>query len=518
LAIVLVKLRFAIQRGARRRDGVGARARYALGWILGSTLGALAGLGTAGLLGWREPVGGVLALLATTVLFVAWLLAPIMMPAFAGGVIDPGRLEQYSLGPREQVLGLLLGGLLTPAALFTFLFAAGAAAASGLDLAARLAALGGAVLFTILCVASSYAMSAVLAGTLTTRRGREAGALLSGLLVLAISLASLAIRDVAVIVDAANGPVGAVLSWTGSTTWIALAARDGLWLDVAARVVVALAVIVLALVAWAWGIRRHRRGASTGAPARGPARRSGAGTSVVPIGFRDLPSGPRTAAFAQQLRYYFFRSPRAVQSLVLTPIVGVFLAHAQLELLGLAFATALFATIAVIGPTLNVFAYDAHGVEFDETTGASWRDILTGKLLACLTFLVPLVLLMAIVESWLNDLWSELGVALVAGFAAMASTVAVGAVASVHNAFDQSQKPDRPGRTLVGVFASVIVAYGLVIIGAGIWSGLARAITLPLAAGIVLLAAIALAAGGISSAGRRLDRGPALLTARFTAR
>ncbi|WP_157593449.1 hypothetical protein, partial [Sedimentibacter sp. B4] len=58
--------------------------------------------------------------------------------------------------------------------------------------------------------------------------------------------------------------------------------------------------------------------------------------------------GPTLAATSQQLRYFFLRSPRAIQTLVIPPVMGVVVAHTSFVEYGLAAQTAAFAAMSVV--------------------------------------------------------------------------------------------------------------------------------------------------------------------------
>jgi ABC-2 type transport system permease protein len=520
VAFVLLRLRLAIQRGARHRAGALGRIGYVISWSAAGILGILAGFGVALLDDLNTTFGDLLLVAAFTLVFSVWLIAPLMVPGAGGGVVDPVKLEQYPLTFTEQVTGLLLGGLVAPSALFTFLFAAGGTIADGYDAVSRIAVAIAAVLFTILCLAGSNALQALVGGAVSSRRGRDAVIILTGAIVLGLYLLLQSLGGVLAAVGPAAGPIGAVLSWfpPGAAGAITIAARDDAWADAALRTVVVVVTVALALVVWGWALSRHRRGAaSSSRRATQPAGADGE-LSLVPPLLRSLPGGPLTAVVSQQLRYYFFRAPKAVQFLAITPVLGVVLAHSQIEEQGLVFGAAVFIVLTASGAMVNVFAHDGAGVEYTVLSGASLRSALTGKLIAPMVFIVPLLIALVLVEAAITGTWQDVGIALIAGLAALAATTAICAFSSAFNGFDQSSPVSSRGRAIIGVLIAVGVAYGVVIGVAYVWAALGAVIPMNVVGLVSFALAVIAAVIAVRIAGGALDRSPDRLLARFATR
>ena len=125
------------------------------------------------------------------------------------------------------------------------------------------------------------------------------------------------------LVELENGPTEAVLSWLppGAIGQGMIAVRDGQWGLALAHLLVAAAGIGVALAVWAWAIRRRVRG-SSGRPASRGAQQASTESTLVPVPLTALRPSPTVASAAQQARYYFFRSPRAVQSAALPAVMG----------------------------------------------------------------------------------------------------------------------------------------------------------------------------------------------------
>ena len=106
MARVLVALRLAIQRRARGRGAL-ARVWFMVRWLGAMALGLFLGYAVAGLDAMRTGVSDLMLAVFFTMVFVVWLIVPVMKPQLAVQTVDPERLEQFPLSAREQVLGPL---------------------------------------------------------------------------------------------------------------------------------------------------------------------------------------------------------------------------------------------------------------------------------------------------------------------------------------------------------------------------------------------------------------------------
>lgn len=173
MAVVLLQLKLAIQRRALGRGGGSQRAWFVAGWLLALVLGIAEGAVVDRLASARDGLGDLGLVLALSGMFLGWVLTPLLMPGLGDETVDPERLEQFPITPGDQVLGLLLGSLVAPTALFPFLVAAGGTFASGEDIAARGTVALAAGVFTVLCVAAGRSIGALVAGVMRSRRARD---------------------------------------------------------------------------------------------------------------------------------------------------------------------------------------------------------------------------------------------------------------------------------------------------------------------------------------------------------
>jgi ABC-2 type transport system permease protein len=515
VALVLVRLRLII--AARNRgNGASAGAYYVTTWVVGGVFGLIAGTGTAVFV--SEPaLGNVLLLGSFIALSLPWLIGPILEPTLADGTVDPRRLEQFPLTTWQQVSGLLTGALIAPTATFTLLFAAGSVAAFGQSPIARLAALASAIAYTVMCVAISRSAQALLAQSLRSRRGRDFAALLAALMVLGLYALAMHLRTTLdSITSQLSGPVGLVAAWLppGASAQSIIDARDGHWVDYAARMAVVLGTIALAMLAWAWSLARRVKGDNSSL-GRGYHRSTVEVLPLIPTGLRFLPATTTTAAVAQQWRYFFFRSPKAIQTLIIPPVMGIMVAHSTFSGIGMPAQTASFASLAVVVGSFNVFGYDGPGFRFLIGSGAKLSNVLVGKVLAPLLYLVPLLVVFASVEGLLQARPGEIWTAILAGLAVILTGVGIGSQSSVLNPNDQSRIGHHRQGMFLKVFAWFSGFFTVVSIGAVGWILLDGALGPDLTAVVMLLASAALAAILLTQAGRRLDRDPATMLARL---
>ncbi len=507
MVAVLVRLRLMI--AARNRgDGPGATSYYVGTWINGTVFGLIAGIGTAIFVS-APGFGNVLLLGSFVAVSMPWLIGPILEPTLADGTVDPRRLEQFPLTATQQVTGLLAGALLTPTATFTMLFASGTVVGLAEAPGTRVGALGAALGYTVMCVAVSRSAQALLAESLRSRRGRDFAALLAALMVLSLYALTIHLRStIASINDQLAGPLGEVAAWSppGAAAQAIIAARDGLWSDYALRMGVLLAMIVIAMLAWAWALRRRVRGDSSSIT-RGYRHSATHALPLVPLAFQPLPSTPTTAAIAQQWRYFFFRSPKAIQTLIIPPVMGIMVAHTTFASNGLAAQAATFAALAVVVGSFNVFGYDGPGMRYLIASGAPLSKVLIGKAMAPLSYLLPLLIVYTAVEAVLQDRFSELPTAVAAGFTVVLTGIAIGAQSSVLNPSDQSRVGHRQGMFLK-VFAWFGSFFLVTSVGAAFWILISTYFGEPVAALVLLPTAAALTIASIIKAGRRIDRDP----------
>lgn len=515
MALVLARLRLTIAARARGRRA-GAQWYFASSWAVAVVFGLIAAtLGAALVTG--GGIGDALLVGAFVAISLPWAVGPLVEPSLADGVVDPTRLEQFPLSPAQQVLGLFTGALVAPTVLFTLLFSIGGALALGSSPLARVASVAAAIAYTLLCVAASRTVQALLSGALRSRRGRDATAIAAALLVVGIyALAQSAQTAVETLSSQLTGPLGVVASWLppGAAAAAVIDARDGNWTDYGIRLAWVALVLVANLAGWALILRHRVAGADRGRWTSGRSAAAHNDLPLIPGLLRSLASSPTQAAAAQQLRYFFFRSPRALQTLIIPPVIGVFVAHSSFADRGLVWQSAAFAAMSVISSSFNVFAYDGPGFGYLVGTGVRLSRVLLGKALAPLTFLVPLVLGFSVLAWALGGAGEDLLAGILSGLCVAVAGVGVGALSSVLNASDQSRIGNRQGAFLK-VLGWFMGFFTLVSLGGTVWWLLSIRLAADVTGLVVLALTIALTARLIAGAGRILDADPAKLMARL---
>jgi ABC-2 type transport system permease protein len=470
VALVLLQLKLAIQRRSLGRSGGVQRAWYVFGWVLALVLGLGAGALVERMASADNELGELGLLLLLSLVFIGWVLAPILLPGVGDQAVDPEKLEQFPITVRDQVWGLLLGSMVAPTALFTFLVAAGATFATGESAGARFAIMVAALVFTVLCVAVSRSLTALLAGVLRSRRARDIMIVATGVIGLGVYLITRSASNLGnILVELENNTVEAVLSWLppGAIGWGMLAVRDGDWGTAALHLLVSLVTIALAVWVWGWAIRRRAQGPSGGAARAGSKRReSSEGLAVIPLPLAWLPATATTAATAQQVRYFFFRQPRAMQSSLMLPIMGVVLAHSSIEEMGLTIGVAFFVVMATYASATDLFGYDDRGFTYLLSAGASMREVMRGKALATLLTVIPLAAVVAVVEAIINDLLAEAIPAVLGAVQVAVLAVGIGALISVWTPQNRARMVGQRGSAVLGMlagFALIFATAGLLV-------------------------------------------------------
>ncbi len=177
---VFVRLKWRLLLASFRASTASAII-YAIGAVLAVVFGILMAAYIAVALSVNNDLGSLLPLVLFVAVWIFWVIGPLMNQSQGDETIDPGRLELLPLSNKTQVRGLLISGLVGPAALFTFLGAMGAVFAGGIPILARLLSVVCAVIFVLLCVSWSRAVGALFSGVLNSRRGRDLTIALSGL-------------------------------------------------------------------------------------------------------------------------------------------------------------------------------------------------------------------------------------------------------------------------------------------------------------------------------------------------
>ncbi len=410
MARLLVRLKLRLL-GNRFHQGVQPALGFTMA-VIGGFLAAAFGFSAfnATVDGDRDVV-----VLGMALLWLGWILVPALTFT-ADETLDPRRFQLLPLRNRQLVVGLLAAGVVGVGGIATLIAVSGAAVGAGRAAGqgiAGLVALVVVVLLAVTCIAWSRAVLTLLADVLATRRGREIGAALGVLLLIALWLTPQLLFGGSPMVDGANLDLSApaeLARWSpgGLGAVGVLAAADGRLVLALAAAGGLLVLTVLALLLWAFALGRLARRS----PARSTSRRSSA---LYPAWLAWLPRSRATAVAVRFLRS-LVRDPRVRsqalgQLFLVVPMVavgapaGVFSSdYAPLLAAGLAFPFGLMAS--------NQFALDGPALWVHEVTGADGHADMRGRDLAVVLLATPVIVVAAVALAAVSGGWSMLPAAL----------------------------------------------------------------------------------------------------------
>ncbi|WP_018156510.1 hypothetical protein [Demetria terragena] len=459
-----------------------------------------------------------------TSVVIAWIVLPLLLFG-VDATLDPARFALLPLTINQLRPALLAAGLCGVPGVLTALVLLGSLLAwTGQSALTIVVALLMAPVLLLTCFLAARALTSWFAAALSSRRFQDFSALVLGIFVVSFGLGSqLLTNGLAADPDRTAGLMedsAAVLGWT-PLGWAAAVPGDVAqqqWGVAAARLVLALALVVLLWVVW--GRALHR--ALTTAIEAGSAPAAGAG------GFADriYPATPAGAIAARCLRYWR-RDPRysvSLVSLVVVPLmIGVTSTFGPGGAgLGAFAMPVILATLVGVGLVADL-AYDHSALWTHVALGAPAVADRMGRILAVLTITAPILVLSyaaALAMSGRADLWLPL-------LAALPPLLFGGlGVCSWVGAINPGQAPP-PGTNPFGTGGSGAgVLTMLIFFGAGLATVvLAAPILIPLMiwGSDTLVAAILLAVGlawgllilrlGVTAGGRRLEQTwPEILT------
>lgn len=528
MAWVFVRLKVALLRSGFAASR-GYLALYIVGSLLAFALGVLAAIGIAGFLGdGSGQTGEVLLLVALPLVWIAWIVSPLLGGGQGEQTVDPSRLELLPLSFGQQVRGLLITGLLGPAALGTFVGALGPVFAAGESWVVRVFLVVVAVIFVVLCVAWSRSVGAAFAGILDSRRGKE----------LLVILTALIIAPMYFISEVLTSATETLAKETSAGWWNLLvvlppgalgraisASRDDEWLLAIGLAAWGVVGVALALLIWRWSLARRLSGG--GGQRVGKARSGSVGESVLyPAYLKWLPRSVMGAVTAKEMRYYFSRSAISLQQLVLGAFFGVVIVGGQLfsdsssPSEGLSTVTFLGSGVVfmvLFMSSTNVFGVDNAAVSTYLLTGVDMVRVLLGKFVALMLIAVPLGLVFQIGVVIYRKDYDSLWLSLLAVGVPWLIWLGLGSVLSVFLAAPVlSGKQRTGGLTALGVIGglfgalaiSVVVVLLAVLAGAAVGSEWVALAVAWLLGGVVAVI-------GLSIARRRLVAEPTKLLERL---
>lgn len=512
----LVRLKLTLLRNSLRRSpwqivGIVFGALYGLS-LLVLLLGALFFLSTT-----DPELARTAIVLAGAAAVLGWALIPVL----ASGVdltLDPARFVTFAVPLPQLLAGLALGGLIGIPGVVTLLAALASAAVWRHSPAAAAAGLLTALIAVFTCVIAARVTVAASTSLASSRRFKDVTGLLA---IIPLMLLGPIIGGFSSVSNAGEYLVSLsnTLSWTplGAAWSVPGDIALGQWGTAAAKL--AIAVVFLALLVWAWKVLLVR--ALVTPPYNAGARRKGGKLGF----FGWFPATPTGAVAARALTYWI-RDPRYGASLLIIPLLVVVLLFVNNTggtvvplLIG-----PLVAFLLAFGLTADV-AYDNTAFALHISTGVSGFADRAGRVLACAVFAVPTVLAATVLPCVLLGETDLLPVLLGVSIGTLLSGLGLSSVVSARytynvplpgeNAF--KTPPGSGGRTALvqslGMLAQIVIVLPvLALAAAAVVTGSALLGWLTLAAGVVLGAVLLLA--GIRIGGRWMDRrAPELLVA-----
>ncbi|MEU8436092.1 transporter [Streptomyces sp. NPDC029216] len=462
LTSLFVRLKLSLMRNGLK----GSSKRKAV-WIISLVISlgfcALATLGLALLHGHAH--AGTVVVLLGAILALSWTVMPLFFPT-GDETLDPSRLVMLPLRPRPLVRALLASSLVGLGPLFTLCLAVGSAAAVAHGPAGIAAAVLGAPLLLLGCVALARAVATANVRLLTSRKGRDL-ALLSGLLIaVGAQVANFAGQRLFQQGGlTALEPVEAIVRWLPPATAVGMvdSASEGSYGTAAAQLALTLAALALLLRFWERSLTKLMVSpdGSTLAAAKPEKER---GTSGV---WAFLPGG-RTGAAMQRTLRYVVRDPKTksawVSALAIGLIVPVFNA---VQGTGSVYFACFGA--GMLGVQMyNQFGQDTSAFWMVAQTISSPRDAyveLRARAGALALVTVPYTVLVTVVTAALIGNWSRFPAALGLALALLGSMLCTGALASAHFPYSiptegafKNVAPGQAGLAWLGIFGGMVTS------------------------------------------------------------
>ncbi|MEU6310013.1 transporter [Streptomyces sp. NPDC047014] len=427
LTPVFVRLKLSLLRNGLKGSSK-RKAAYFSTLAFAVVVGFFLTLGLAVLRG-NTHAGTVVVLLAA-ILALGWAFMPLFFPT-GDETLDPSRLVMLPLRPRPLVRALFASSLVGIGPLFTLCLAVGSVIAVARGAAGIAAAVVGAPLLLLGCVALARAVATANVRLLTSRKGRDL-ALLSGLLIaVGAQLANFASQRL----FEAGGlttlePAEAVVRWLPPATAVGMvdSVSEGAYARAAAQLLLTLAALAGLLLFWERSLTRLMvtPDGSTLAAAGGDKERGAGGLWSL------LPEG-RTGAAMQRTLRYAVRDPKTkaswVTALAIGAIVPVFNA---LQGTGSVYLACFGA--GMLGVQMyNQFGQDTSAFWMVAQTISSTHDAyveLRARAVALALVTVPYTVLVTAVTAALTGDWRVFPAGLGLALALVGSMLGTGAVAS----------------------------------------------------------------------------------------
>ncbi|RKT06120.1 ABC-2 type transport system permease protein [Streptomyces sp. 3211.6] len=462
LTPLFVRLKLSLMRNGLKGSSK-RKAVWITSLVLSLAFSALATLGLALLHGHTH--AGTVVVLGGAILALAWTVMPLFFPA-GDETLDPSRLVMLPLRPRPLVRALLASSLVGIGPLFTLCLAVGSVAAVAHGAAGVVAAVLGAPLLLLGCVALARAVATANVRLLTSRKGRDL-ALLSGLLIAVgaqlVNFASQRLVQQGGL--SALEPVEAVLRWLPPATAVGMvdSASKGAYAQAAAQLAITLAALGLLLRFWERSLTRLMvtpDGSTLAAAKPEKERGSGRARSFLPDG--------RTGAAMQRTLRYVVRDPKTKSAWVSALAVGMIIPIFNAVQGSGSVYLACFGAGMLGVQMYNQFGQDTSAFWMVAQTISSPRDAyveLRARAGALALVTVPYTVLVTVVTAALVGDWAQFPAALGLGLGLLGAMLCTGALASAHFPYSiptegafKNVVPGQAGLAWMGIFGGMIAS------------------------------------------------------------
>lgn len=467
MAWLFVRLKLSLITGGLRGPGSAARITGLVVAIIGALFVMPLGFTLLALQHGNPEATGVVVV-TFTVVTLGWLVLP-MATFGADETLDPARLTLLPLRPGELARGLLAAALTGIGPILTFVVLLGAVVAVADGAVSAVIGVLAVAVELGLCVAGSRALITALSGLLRSRRGRDLGVLIGGLLSISLFATNMAFQHSLIRGDG-QSPSGIGLAVTSAATiarWTPPGMAAHAIADAASgRYAVASidlggSAATVALLIWIWilALRRALESPDSSTAVRGRDRQAvaaGAATSAglaggaggvgwagasparLPGWLRRMRASRAVNVAGRELRYYR-RDPRRKQQLVnLAMPVFLILANTDIALgagLGLPVWPAVVGgAIAGMFSSANQFGMDGSALWMNVVASSRWQDLradLAGKSLAGAVITIPVFAILYTVVGILTGSAGGAAVAFAIAVCALGATSAVATMVSV---------------------------------------------------------------------------------------
>ncbi|CAD6011494.1 transporter [Agreia sp. COWG] len=483
---------------------------------LGVLFGVVAGLVALSFL--PAELARTITVLGGAAAVLGWIVLPLIGPG-TDQTVDPARLAIFPIPINQLVLALAVSGVLGVPGIVTSIAALATAATWWQHPLAAVAAIVCAVIGVFTCVVGSRAVTALSSGVGGGRRFREAKGIL--VFIPLILLGPIFIGLTALLRGSFDTlpSVADVVAWTplGAIWSVPGYIATGDPLRAAAGFAIGIVTLALLAVLWRSSLRHALENPSRGSsPTKAGTRK---------LGFFSLFPATPWGAVASRALTYWIRDPRYAQSLIVIPLVPVFLFVYSGNFDNFGLLNALGPIVALL-LALSIYtdvSYDNTAFALHLSTGVSGRDDRLGRVVALGVFAVPVSVMLTVGSVWFTNSWQVLPGLLGLVFGLLLSGLALSSVLSGRFAFPVPAPGENPfkakpgggfalmlstfatwGGLMVLVLPETVLAVVGFVTGDAIWGWLALVVGLLL--GSVLLVI------GVRVGGAVLDRrGPELL-------